>query len=136
MLGGYVGAMSLTEIVARATPAFEELTFSSPVACVYNPLTYAWDLHRQYLERFGAGTKRVVLLGMNPGPFGMVQTGVPFGEVEAVKGWMRIRGAVERPAVAYGDGLRSASGRRRSSRDVSLSTTTARSRSSERAART
>ena len=101
MPGGYVGAMSLTEIVARATPAFEELTFSSPVACVYNPLTYAWDLHRQYLERFGAGTKRVVLLGMNPGPFGMVQTGVPFGEVEAVKGWMRIRGAVERPAVEH-----------------------------------
>ena len=26
---------------------------------------------------------------MNPGPFGMVQTGVPFGEVEAVRSWLR-----------------------------------------------
>ncbi|MEC7726147.1 MAG: uracil-DNA glycosylase family protein [Planctomycetota bacterium] len=93
--------MSLTEIVAGATPDFERLTFSSPVACVYNPLTYAWELHRQYLERFGRGRKEVVLLGMNPGPFGMVQTGVPFGEVAAVKDWMKIRGEVAKPATEH-----------------------------------
>ena len=77
--------MSLAEIVSRANPALERLSFSDPVACVYNPLSYAWALHEQYLKAFGGGTKQAVLLGMNPGPFGMVQTGVPFGEVEAVK---------------------------------------------------
>ena len=93
--------MSLSRIVARANPQLEELTFSEPVACVYNPLVYAWDLHRQYLERFGAGRKQVVLLGMNPGPFGMVQTGVPFGEVEAVRSWLGLRGEVRRPDVEH-----------------------------------
>jgi single-strand selective monofunctional uracil DNA glycosylase len=68
------------------------------VACVYNPLDYAWDVHRQWLERFGCGQKEVLLVGMNPGPFGMVQTGVPFGEVEAVRSWLGLRGAVRRPA--------------------------------------
>ena len=34
--------------------------------------------------------KRVVFLGMNPGPFGMAQVGVPFGEVAAVRDWLRI----------------------------------------------
>ncbi len=64
---------------------------------VYNPLDYAWDLHRQYLERFGQGRKEVLFLGMNPGPWGMAQTGVPFGEVAAVRDWMGIGGQVEQP---------------------------------------
>ncbi|MEM1059979.1 MAG: uracil-DNA glycosylase family protein [Verrucomicrobiota bacterium] len=73
------------------------LRFSAPVTHVYNPLEYAWDLHRQYLERFGAGEKRVLFLGMNPGPWGMAQTGVPFGEIPAVRDWMGLRGAVGHP---------------------------------------
>lgn len=94
-------AMSLVEVVSRSAPALERLSFTAPVACVYNPLTYAWSLHRQYLERFGGGTKQVVLLGMNPGPFGMVQTGVPFGEVAAVRDWMGLQGAVDKPATEH-----------------------------------
>lgn len=31
---------------------------------------------------------RVILVGMNPGPWGMAQTGVPFGEVSAVRDFM------------------------------------------------
>jgi single-strand selective monofunctional uracil DNA glycosylase len=38
-----------------------------------------------------------VLLGMNPGPFGMMQTGVPFGEITAVRDWMGIRAAIDKP---------------------------------------
>jgi single-strand selective monofunctional uracil DNA glycosylase len=64
---------------------------------VYDPLVYAWDLHRRYLEAFGDGEGRVVLVGMNPGPFGMAQTGVPFGEVAAVRDWMGLSGSVGRP---------------------------------------
>ena len=73
------------------------LRFSPPVTHVYNPLAYAWLAHRAYLERFACAPKRVLFLGMNPGPFGMVQTGVPFGEVAAVRVWLQLEAAVERP---------------------------------------
>ena len=77
--------------------AVAKLSFALPVAHVYNPLDYAWEGHRRYLERFGHGPKRIVFLGMNPGPFGMMQTGVPFGEVAAVKGWMGIEALIRQP---------------------------------------
>lgn len=75
----------------------DTLRFPAPIAHVYNPLHYAWTAHEQYLRRYGSTTKRVVLLGMNPGPFGMMQTGVPFGEVAAVRDWMGIVAPVGRP---------------------------------------
>jgi single-strand selective monofunctional uracil DNA glycosylase len=78
--------------------ALRDLEFSAPVSCVYRPLDYAWQPYRRYLENFGSGTKRVLFLGMNPGPFGMVQTGVPFGEVTAVRDWMGIEEPVGRPS--------------------------------------
>lgn len=75
----------------------ELLRFGPPTAYVYNPLVYAGDPHQKYLDRYGKGTGRVLLLGMNPGPFGMVQTGVPFGDVKMVRDFLRIEGPVERP---------------------------------------
>jgi single-strand selective monofunctional uracil DNA glycosylase len=77
------------------------LKFKPPVTHVYNPLTYCRDAHEQYLRRFGNSRKRVVFLGMNPGPFGMVQTGVPFGEIAAVRDWLGIQAGIERPAVEH-----------------------------------
>jgi single-strand selective monofunctional uracil DNA glycosylase len=74
------------------------LRFAPPIAHVYDPLQYAWAGYEAYVTRYGATRKRVVLLGMNPGPFGMMQTGVPFGEVAAVRDWMGLRALVERPA--------------------------------------
>jgi single-strand selective monofunctional uracil DNA glycosylase len=73
------------------------LRFGAPVTQVYNPLVYASQPHEEYIRRFGAGRKRVVFLGMNPGPFGMAQTGVPFGAVGPVRRWLGIAGAVRRP---------------------------------------
>lgn len=73
------------------------LTFPDPVSHTYNPLDYAWERHCDYLERFGKGPKRVLMLGMNPGPYGMAQTGVPFGEIPAVRDWMGISGPVGNP---------------------------------------
>jgi single-strand selective monofunctional uracil DNA glycosylase len=72
------------------------LKFRAPVTHIYNPLVYAWVPHAAYLRRFGASPKRVVFLGMNPGPFGMAQTGVPFGEVAAVRDWLGIEAPVGR----------------------------------------
>jgi single-strand selective monofunctional uracil DNA glycosylase len=77
------------------------LTFAPPVTHVYQPLDYAWEPHREYLERWGGATGRVVLLGMNPGPFGMAQTGVPFGDVVMVTEWLGIEGRVGRPAIEH-----------------------------------
>ena len=81
----------------RLAAGLRDLDFSPPVACVYRTLDYTWQAHRQYLERFGKGRKRVLFLGMNPGPFGMAQTGVPFGEVAAVRDWMGIQAAIGKP---------------------------------------
>ncbi|MCL2657177.1 MAG: single-stranded DNA-binding protein [Betaproteobacteria bacterium] len=89
------------QLVAAArglAQACDALAFAAPVSHVYNPLAYAFDAHRAYLERYGATKKRVVFLGMNPGPFGMVQTGVPFGEIAAVRDWMGIAQGVVKPA--------------------------------------
>ncbi|MGP8235678.1 MAG: uracil-DNA glycosylase family protein, partial [Limisphaerales bacterium] len=76
----------------------EKLRFALPVSHVYNPLVYAWNAHEEYLARFGGAGKRVIFLGMNPGPFGMAQTGVPFGEIAAVRDWMKIETAIGHPA--------------------------------------
>lgn len=70
---------------------------ASPADFVYRPTEYAREIHEAYLEIWGAGRKRVVFLGMNPGPDGMGQTGVPFGDVVAVRDWMRLRGEVTPP---------------------------------------
>lgn len=89
--------MSLTTAALKLREALRPLRFAPPTAFIYNPLDYAWAAHEAYLKRFGAGRKKVVLVGMNPGPFGMTQTGVPFGEVAAVRDWMGICEPVGRP---------------------------------------
>ena len=89
-----VAARQLSDEVSR-------LKFKRPVVYVYNPLDYAWSAHEEYLVRFGDGKKRAVFLGMNPGPFGMSQTGVPFGEISAVRDWMSIRTAVGKPTKEH-----------------------------------
>ncbi|XP_061224749.1 single-strand selective monofunctional uracil DNA glycosylase [Neopsephotus bourkii] len=67
------------------------------VTHVYRPLEYAWEPHSRFVRAFCRGPKRVLFVGMNPGPFGMAQTGVPFGEVRAVRDWLQVQGGVQRP---------------------------------------
>ncbi len=93
--------MSLLTHAATLRDAVDRLVFAPPVACTYNPLRYAWAPHAAYLTRYGATPKRVVFLGMNPGPHGMAQTGVPFGEIPAVRDWLRIQEPVTRPAPEH-----------------------------------
>ena len=87
----------LVEAARRLTSAVGRLKFEPPVTHIYNPLTHAWNAHELYLRRFGATRKRVIFVGMNPGPFGMVQTGVPFGEVRAVREWLKIEAPIVPP---------------------------------------
>lgn len=76
-------------IAARLARDVGRLRFTTP-SHVYNPLRYAWPAYSQYLERFGAARGRVLLVGTNPGPWGMAQTGVPFGEVAIAREWFHI----------------------------------------------
>ncbi len=90
--------MDLVAIASELAEAVGRLNFGPPVFCVYNPLEYAWRPHQMYLERYGVGAREILLVGMNPGPWGMVQTGVPFGDVVMVRDWLGILAPVERPA--------------------------------------
>ena len=91
---------SLIDAARTLAERLRPLRFST-ASHVYLPLDYAREPHELYLSRFGGGPKRVVFLGMNPGPFGMAQTGVPFGEVAAVRDWMGIEAPVGRPAAEH-----------------------------------
>ncbi len=77
------------------------LEFDPPVGYVYNPLVYARAPHEMYIARYADGPRRVVFLGMNPGPWGMGQTGVPFGEVTAVREWLGISAPVKLPVLMH-----------------------------------
>ncbi|MFM1990016.1 MAG: hypothetical protein RJA99_2973 [Pseudomonadota bacterium] len=90
-------ARALLDAARDLSAELAPLRFGPPVAHVYDPLQYAWAPYEAYVRRYGATRKRIVLLGMNPGPFGMMQTGVPFGEIAAVRDWMGIEGSVGRP---------------------------------------
>lgn len=97
----YEGNAALAEILIGASRELssrvDRLDFAAPVSHVYNPLTYAWAPYEAYLRCFGTSRKKIIFIGMNPGPFGMVQCGVPFGEITAVREWMGIERRVEKP---------------------------------------
>ncbi|MBW2576875.1 MAG: single-stranded DNA-binding protein, partial [Deltaproteobacteria bacterium] len=78
-----------------------DLRFATPVTHVYNPLEYARRAHNRYIRSYGDDPKAVIFLGMNPGPFGMAQTGVPFGDIGYVRDWLGIEESVGRPAIEH-----------------------------------
>jgi single-strand selective monofunctional uracil DNA glycosylase len=112
--------MDLYSITDDLLEELRPLRFNSPVTHVYNPLEYARAPYDQYLDLYANRPKEVVLLGMNPGPWGMVQTGIPFGEVKAVKEWLHIQAPVglptrihpKRPVLGFGCPRREVSGKR------------------------
>jgi len=87
----------LVNIARQLGKDVDRLRFAPPVTHVYNPLDYAWKAHAQFLAFYGDAPKEVLFLGMNPGPWGMAQTGVPFGEVGAVRDWLKIDADIGRP---------------------------------------
>ncbi len=93
--------MNLVDIMTALTSDISRLRFGPPVTHVYNPLVHARKSYTCYVERFGAAPRDVLLVGMNPGPWGMVQTGVPFGEVNVVRDWLGIEAPVTKPASEH-----------------------------------
>ncbi|KAL7286115.1 hypothetical protein TKK_0019629 [Trichogramma kaykai] len=79
------------------------ISFNFPVEYVYNPIDYAFQAHAMYVTRYCKTTKKILFLGMNPGPWGMSQTGVPFGEVNVVRDWMQIKCNIGKPVREQAD---------------------------------
>ncbi|MGJ8675946.1 MAG: uracil-DNA glycosylase family protein [Akkermansiaceae bacterium] len=92
---------ALPEAALELIRLLEPLCFSEPVSHVYLSTQYTWDAHEQYLTRYCQGRKRVLMLGMNPGPWGMAQTGIPFGEISVVRDWMGISGDIQKPDAEH-----------------------------------
>jgi single-strand selective monofunctional uracil DNA glycosylase len=92
--------MQLAKISAKLARQAGQLHFAAPVTHVYNPLQYAWELHEAFLA-LAQPEVPALLLGMNPGPWGMAQTGVPFGEVSVVRDWLGLTGVVNQPALMH-----------------------------------
>ena len=93
--------MSPKSISRRLAREVDSLQFSNPVTCVYNPLIYARKSHEAYLERHAKQGIDALFLGMNPGPWGMAQTGVPFGEVSLVRDFLGINETVNQPSIVH-----------------------------------
>jgi single-strand selective monofunctional uracil DNA glycosylase len=89
---------SMAAIVDSLVYAVDSLKFAPPVMWVYNPLVYARQCYDAYCRVYGSGSKEVLLVGMNPGPWGMAQTGIPFGDPEMVKDWLQLQAPVSAPA--------------------------------------
>lgn len=90
-------ADTLIDAARQLSQTLDRMRFAAPVSHVYNPLDYAWPVHEAYLRRYGDTAKRIIFVGMNPGPFGMAQTGVPFGEIAVVRDWLGLSGTVGKP---------------------------------------
>jgi single-strand selective monofunctional uracil DNA glycosylase len=93
--------VSLVSISRELSQKVDKLRFAAPVTHIYNPLAYAREPHERYLTRWGSAPKRALLLGMNPGPFGMAQTGVPFGDIGMVRDFLGVTGKVGRPTAEH-----------------------------------
>ncbi|CAH0690088.1 unnamed protein product [Spodoptera exigua] len=79
--------------------SLEQFQLPKKVEVVYNPTIYAREPFEMYVRKYCNTPKPILFFGMNPGPFGMSQTGVPFGEIESVRDWLGITGQVGKPPV-------------------------------------
>ncbi len=91
----------LKKAAKKLSAGVSKLEFIPEITHIYNPLEYAWKAHEAYLELAGNSSKRIIFVGMNPGPWGMAQTGVPFGEINAVTAWLGIKTEVGTPAAEH-----------------------------------
>lgn len=94
-------ASRLLDAAQELRDAVNRLRFAAPVTHVYNPLDYAWENYSAYIRRFAGAPRDIIFLGMNPGPWGMAQTGIPFGVVWASRDWMQLPGQITKPAIEH-----------------------------------
>lgn len=90
-------AESILHLERELSEKLSQIKFRAPVDYVYNPIEYAYDVHANFVKTYCQGRKKILYLGINPGPWGMSQNGVPFGEVSMVKDWLKLSGKIEKP---------------------------------------
>jgi len=93
--------MTLLDITKKSSDELNGLNFSSPVTHIYNPLDYAWQSHSRYLSLYGQAKREILFIGMNPGPWGMVQNGIPFGDQVLVREWLEIQEPIGKPPIEH-----------------------------------
>ena len=91
----------LFRIYKKLNKSIADIDFPEPITHVYNPLEYAWPVFANYLERFAPLQAQNILLGMNPGPWGMAQTGIPFGEISFIRDWLELSGKIGKPQTEH-----------------------------------
>jgi single-strand selective monofunctional uracil DNA glycosylase len=96
-LSSFAELNKLQKISRDLSDKMSGLLFAEPVAYVYNPLDYAFATHCDFLQKYGGAKETILFLGMNPGPWGMLQTGVPFGQIDFVKNWLSVKGEIGKP---------------------------------------
>lgn len=74
---------------------------------VWNPGRYGASWHRRFRRMVPLESNPVILFGLNPGPYGMAQTGIPFTDVKRLRerlprlaASLEIHGPVEVPGLA------------------------------------
>ena len=94
--------MGVIESAKKLSEKCDSLTKSilrqTNLSYVTNPLNYAWQYHESYLKQYSGLGAKTLLLGMNPGPYGMAQCGVPFGATNIAKNFLNITGKVTDPS--------------------------------------
>ncbi len=86
----------ITDWADRWNAELAKLCFEPPACWVYNPWNYAREGRQGYFGLLSS-QPRVFMMGMNPGPWGMAQNGVPFGEREMVLDWLGLSPRVGTP---------------------------------------
>ncbi|KAF7991960.1 hypothetical protein HCN44_010761 [Aphidius gifuensis] len=88
---------NLLNIELNLSINLDKLNYNNPIDYIYCPIIYAKTVHFNYLNKYCRDKKNIMILGMNPGPWGMSQTGVPFGEINIVIDWLKINGHIDKP---------------------------------------
>ena len=58
---------------------------------MYSPLVYAVEPHCSYVCSYGDSEKPILFVGMSATPYGMAQTGVPFGNLKYVRDYLGLK---------------------------------------------
>lgn len=89
----------LLQASATLSRKLQRITFSKEIY-VYNVLDYAWGAWQSYIRSYADPALRspkFLLLGINPGPHGMAQTGIPFGNIHAVRNYLALDFHIKQP---------------------------------------
>jgi Uracil DNA glycosylase superfamily. len=87
--------MSLEAITREFCLATEELFPFKEEMISVNVFSYAIDPFLEYLEKAERGSVRTLYLGMNPGPYGMYRTGIPFCDFVTKREFLKITASVD-----------------------------------------